>query len=98
MEKFCICVIYTAKSQKDAKEFILELAREGIIEKIREEDGCLKYEYFLSLDNPSCVVLYEEGREKSCQQVHMTQEHMKTAMEIKGKYIENVEIKEVFFK
>lgn len=98
MERFCICVIYTAKSSKDAREFILDLAREGIIEKIRAEDGCEKYEYFLSLDNPGTVVLYEEWREKKCQEIHMTQEHMKAAMEIKNKYIEKTEIREISFK
>ncbi len=95
MENFKICVIYTAKSEADRETFICELKNSGIVEQIRNEDGCLKYEYYLSLDDAKRIVLFEEWRDRDCQRIHMTQPHMTLAMQIKNRYIESTEIKTV---
>lgn len=95
MEKFTICVIYTAKDKEARDTFVEELKNNGVLDAIRSENGCLKYEYYSSLEDETKLVLFEEWQDKSCQQVHMTQPHMKTAMEIKQKYIDKVEIKQI---
>ena len=98
MEKFTICVIYKAK-EKDAREaFLCELTEKGIVDLIRNENGCLTYDYYFSAQDDITLVLFEEWQSKECQQIHMTQPHMKDAMEIKSKYIDSVELKEMSVK
>ena len=79
---FEILVIYTAKSNEDAQG--------GVLDAIRAENGCLKYEYFSN--GKDTILLYEAWESPEHQKIHMTQPHMKTAMEIKQKYIDNVSI------
>ncbi|MBR2296221.1 MAG: antibiotic biosynthesis monooxygenase [Clostridia bacterium] len=95
MESFTICVIYKAKSAQAREEFLCELASSGCLDKIRAEDGCLKYEYYFSTEDNAKLVLFEEWRDKECQKIHMTQPHMSLAMQIKGKYIESATLKEI---
>ncbi|MBQ7412052.1 MAG: antibiotic biosynthesis monooxygenase [Clostridia bacterium] len=95
MEKFTICVIYKAKSALAREEFVKELEKSGVLSSIRAENGCLKYEYYNSVEDETRLVLFEEWQDKECQQVHMTQPHMRTAMEIKAKYIDSAELKQI---
>ena len=97
MDKFTICVIYQANDDASRKSFLNELKEAGVIDLIRKEDGCLKYEYYFSVDDDCKIVLFEEWKNQDCQRVHMTQPHMKTAAEIKSKYIESVQLKEIKF-
>lgn len=94
MDNFKICVIYTTRP--DSREaFVEELIASGVLESIRKEDGCIRYEYYYSAEDECKLVLFEEWQSKTHQQVNMTQPHMKLAMEIKGKYVESVELKEL---
>lgn len=95
MEKFTICVIYKAKNERARELFVNELSERGVLELIRNENGCLKYEYYYSSDDKTKLVLFEEWQSKECQQIHMTQPHMKTAMEIKAKHIDSAELKQI---
>jgi quinol monooxygenase YgiN len=98
MEKFTICVIYKAKEKGAREAFLCELNQNGIVDLIRAEDGCLTYDYYFSAQDDLTLVLFEEWQNRDCQKVHMTQPHMKTAMEIKSKYIDSVELKELTIK
>ncbi len=95
MEKFTICVIYKAKEKGAREAFLDELSKNGIVDLIRAENGCLRYDYYYSAEDELKLVLFEEWQSKECQQIHMTQPHMKTAMQIKGKFIESAELKEI---
>ena len=95
MGKFTICVIYKAKEKGGREAFVEELSQKGIIDLIRAENGCLTYDYYFSAQDDITLVLFEEWQNRDCQRVHMTQPHMKLAMEIKGKYVESVELKEL---
>ena len=95
MEAFTICVIYKAKGETDRVAFVDEMKSAGVLDLIKNEDGCLKYEYYFSDEDKNKIVLFEQWRDKDAQKVHMTQPHMQAAMAIKGKYIESVELKEI---
>ena len=90
---FEILVIYTAKSKEHANDFVCKMTESGVLDAIRAENGCLKYEYFLN--GKDTILLYEAWESPEHQKIHMTQPHMKTAMEIKQKYIDNVLIKKL---
>lgn len=95
MENFTILVIYKAKNQGDREAFVKELTKSGVLDAIRNENGCLAYDYYFSNEDNKTLVLYEKWESKEHQRVHMTQPHMKTAMEIKSKYIESAELKQI---
>ena len=98
MENFTILVIYKAKSVGDRENFVKELTESGVLTAIRNEDGCFAYDYYFSNEDEKTLVLYEKWESPTHQKVHMTQPHMKTAMDIKAKYIESVELKRIDIK
>ncbi|MBR2024402.1 MAG: antibiotic biosynthesis monooxygenase [Clostridia bacterium] len=98
MENFTILVIYKAKSENARELFVKELTESGVLSKIRNEDGCLAYDYYFSNEDEKTLVLYEKWESPEHQKVHMTQPHMKTAMEIKAKYVESVQLKRIDIK
>jgi len=95
MKSFTILVLYTAKNEGDREMFVKELTDKGVLDAIRNEDGCLAYEYYCSYEDARVLALYEKWESPEHQRVHMTQPHMKAAMEIKGKYIDSVKLKKI---
>ena len=95
MENFEIIVIYKAKSVGDRENFVKELTESGVLTAIRNEDGCFAYDYYFSNEDEKTLVLYEKWESPAHQKVHMAQPHMKTAMDIKAKYIESVQLKKI---
>ena len=95
MDNFTILVIYRAKNNGDREAFVKELTNNGVLDAIRSENGCLAYEYYYSNEDAKVLALYEKWESPEHQKVHMTQPHMKTAMEIKSKYIESVQLKKI---
>jgi len=75
--------------------FIQRMKDTGILEAIRAEDGCEKYDYYLSEKDENVILLIEQWASKAHQQVHMTQPHMAKMKEFKGDYIANTTLGEV---
>ena len=95
MNEFTILVIYKAKGEGMREAFVKELTESGVLSAIRSEDGCMAYDYYYSHDDKNALVLYEKWASADHQRVHMTQPHMKTAMEIKSKYIDSAQLKKI---
>ena len=64
--------------------FLRQLTTHGVIDAIRREDGCLRYDYYLSCQNEEEILLLEEWESEAHQRLHMEQEHMKRLMDIKN--------------
>ena len=75
--------------------FIERMKDTGILEAIRAEDGCKKYDYYLAEKDENEILLIEQWETKDHQQVHMTQPHMAKMKEFKGDYIANTTLGEV---
>ena len=67
--------------------YIEKMKETGILAAIRAEDGCVKYDYYLSDHNPEEILLIEQWETKKHQQIHLTQPHMAQMREFKGDYI-----------
>ena len=78
-------VIYTVK--EGAKQAFYEaLEKSGAPDKVRAEEGCLKYEYCPEEGAANELHLYEEWVSPEHQKVHMTQPHMKDIAALKEIY------------
>ena len=95
MADFIIAVRYTFKEEGGREKAVKEMTESGVLAAIRNEDGCLTYDYYFPVEDPKSLALYEEWESAAHQKIHMTQPHMKTALEIMGKYTESVTIKKL---
>lgn len=67
--------------------FVEKVKAEGIVEAVRREDGCYRYDYYYSENDPCELLLIEAWESKEHQQIHITQPHMAKLRELKGDYI-----------
>ena len=81
-----LCVTYTCKPGQ-AAAYVQALKTSGVQEKIRAEDGCLRYDYHLSCEAADDVVLIEQWRDEAAQQAHMAQPHMEEVRRLKAAYV-----------
>ena len=88
MKNCRLLVTYYAKDNMREK-FIEELHQSGVVDTIRSEDGCIFYDYYLSLQDKNIVVLLENWESQEKLDKHLAAEHMSIVREIKAKYISN---------
>lgn len=67
--------------------FLRQLTTHGVIDAIRREDGCLRYDYFLSVQNADEILLVEQWESGEKQQVHLRTAHMDRLRELKAQYV-----------
>lgn len=80
------------------EEYIETLKLEGIVDAIRKEDGCLRYDYYFSEKDPDEILLIEMWESKEHQQVHINQPHMIRSFELKPDYVLSAELGEFELK
>ena len=74
------------------EEYIELLSKEGIIDDIRNEEGCLSYEYYFSQSDKNLILLVEKWDKKESQVKHIDLPHTKRMLGFKGDYVESTEI------
>ena len=82
---------------KKREAFIQKVQETGVLDAIRAEDGCIKYDYYLSEKDPNELLLVEQWESKQHQQVHIAQPHMATLRTFKDDYITNTLLGEIAF-
>ena len=78
-------IYYTGKGT-DAKRFAKEMVSSGTIEKIRAEEGNLRYEYFFPMDDGSTVLLIDSWENQAALDVHHRSPMMNTIISLREKY------------
>ncbi len=58
----------------------------GTVDKIRAEEGNLRYEYYRSLDDPETVLLIDRWRDQKAIDAHHASPMMKTIAALREKY------------
>lgn len=91
---YTIYVKFTCLPQK-REAFIEKVKTAGILDAIRAEDGCIKYDYYLSEKDPNELLLIEQWESKQHQQTHIAQPHMALLRELKPEYITDTLLGEV---
>ena len=62
---------------------------EGILTLIRQEDGCLAYDYYFSAQDENELLLIERWQSAEHQRVHMQQPHMARLKSIKEQNVDS---------
>ena len=84
MENIILHVTYFCKEGM-AQDFVNAVKDSGVQALVRAEDGCLQYDYHLSLEQDNAVVLLEKWRDAAALQVHMDQPRMAEIRALKDK-------------
>lgn len=91
MEELTLTIVYTTKPGM-RQVFIDDIVKEGLLDKIRAEEGCIAYDYYASEDDIDRLMLIEKWQSAAHQEIHLTQPHMDTLRLIKERYIVQTEI------
>jgi quinol monooxygenase YgiN len=94
---YTIYVKFTCLPDK-REAFIQKVKETGVLDAIRGEDGCIRYDYYLSEKDPNELLLIEQWETKEKQQIHIGQPHMDTLRSFKGDYITDTKLGEVELK
>lgn len=80
-----INIYYTGKNG-NAKKFVEEMEQSGIAQKIRAEDGNLKYDYFYSVAEPETVLLVDQWKSQEALDIHHATPMMNQIIALREKY------------
>lgn len=94
---YTIYVKFTCLPSK-REAFIQKVRKTGVLDAIRGEDGCIRYDYYLSEKDPNELLLIEQWETKEKQQIHIGQPHMDTLRSFKGDYITDTKLGEIELK
>ena len=94
---YTIYVKFTCLPEK-REAFVRKVTETGVLAAIRAEDGCIRYDYYLSEKDPNELLLLEQWQTKEHQQIHIGQPHMARLRALKDDYITNTQLGEVELK
>ena len=78
--------IYYTGENGSARKFANEMISSGLVDKIRREEGNLKYEYFYPIDDPETVLLIDKWKNEESLDMHHKSEMMKEIAKLREKY------------
>ena len=76
------------------RAFLQALESSGLPEKVRREEGCIRYAYYLAEDEKE-ILLLEEWAGEEQQQAHLRQPHMQALGRLKVQYVESTRVERV---
>lgn len=80
-----INIYYTSENEK-ALKFAKEMVERGIVNKIREKEGNIKYDYFISLDDPNTLLLIDSWKNQEAIDEHHKSDVMQEIINLQNKY------------
>lgn len=78
--------IYYTGENGSARKFAEEMVTSGVVEKVRNEKGNLKYEYFFPMDDSETVLLIDRWESKEALDIHHKSEMMQEIAKLREKY------------
>ena len=82
---FTVNIYYTGTCG-GARKFAEEMTSSGLVDKIRAEEGNLRYEYFLPMDDPETVLLVDAWESQEALDFHHKSPMMKEIAALREKY------------
>jgi len=78
--------IYYSGENGNARRFAEEMIQSGTVDRIRSENGNLRYEYFQPLDDPETVLLIDQWADQAAIDIHHASPMMRTIAVLREKY------------
>ena len=78
--------LYYTGENGNARKFAEEMISSGTVQKIREEKGNLKYEYFFPMEASETILLIDSWENQEAIDEHHKSPMMKMIMELREKY------------
>ena len=78
--------IYYKVKNGNAKKFAEEMISSGLVDKIRNEEGNERYEYFFPMEDSETVMLLDRWKNEEALDFHHKSEMMKEIAELRNKY------------
>lgn len=78
-------IYYTGKNGS-ARKFVREMIASGIVDEIRAENGNVRYEYFIPLDDDETVLLIDSWEDQKALDVHHNTSMMQRITALREKY------------
>ena len=78
--------LYYKGQNGSARAFAEDMEKSGIADSIRAEEGNLRYQYFMPLDDPETVLLIDSWADQAAIDAHHASPMMKQLAELREKY------------
>lgn len=78
--------IYYNGENGNARKFANEMISSGIVDRVRSEEGNLRYEYFFPIDDSETVLLIDKWKDEEALDLHHKSEMMQKIAELREKY------------
>ncbi len=78
--------IYYSGENGNARKFASEMISRGIVDRIRKEEGNLRYEYYFPIDEPETVLLIDKWKDEKALDIHHKSSMMQEIAELREKY------------
>ena len=78
--------IYYNGENGNARKFANEMISSGIVDRVRSEEGNLRYEYFFPIDDSETVLLIDKWKDEEALDMHHKSEMMQEIAELREKY------------
>ena len=80
-----INLYYTGKNGS-ARAFAREMTESGVVDRVRAEEGCERYEYFFPMEDEETVLLIDRWKSQAALDAHHKTEMMKEIATLREKY------------
>ena len=80
-----INIYYTGKDGS-ARKFAEEMVSNGVVDRVRSEEGNEKYEYFFPMDDSETVLLIDRWKNQEALDIHHKSPMMKEIADLRDKY------------
>ena len=78
--------IYYTGEKDSARAFAEEMEASGIADRIRAEEGNIRYEYYLPVNNSKTVLLIDSWKDQKALDIHHASPMMKEIAALREKY------------
>ena len=78
--------LYYTGSDGSARRFAEEMVASGVVDRVRAEEGNLRYEYFFPMEDPETVLLIDKWRDQAALDFHHKSPMMAEIAALRDKY------------
>lgn len=78
--------LYYTGREGSARAFAGEMVARGIVDRVRAEEGCERYEYFFPMEDPETVLLIDRWRDQAALDAHHKSPMMQEIAQLRDKY------------